>query len=257
MLDAVSLDQLRTFIAAAEEGSFSAAGRKLRRAQSVVSQTLANLEGQINTPLFDRSARYPQLTEAGKALLNEARTVVQGMDAFKARARTLVEGLEPELSVAIDVMFPMASLTEAVGSFSRRPQGHRPQPGPRKTCAAGADGSQQAQHGERLRRLLAVGLAPRRLGREACIPAGRVRLGPHAGRDGAAGPGCRPSGAHRDRGSPAPNTRHRDVCCLPDGRPARARRALVHRPTSTFWLTGPGLIRALTAGRRSSRWPRR
>jgi hypothetical protein len=47
MLDGVSLDQLRTFIASAEEGSFSAAGRQLRRAQSVVSQTLANLEGQI------------------------------------------------------------------------------------------------------------------------------------------------------------------------------------------------------------------
>jgi DNA-binding transcriptional LysR family regulator len=50
MLDGVSLDQLRTFIAAAEEGSFSAAGRQLRRAQSVVSQTLANLEGQIGGP---------------------------------------------------------------------------------------------------------------------------------------------------------------------------------------------------------------
>jgi hypothetical protein len=37
MLDGVSLDQLRTLIAAAEEGNFSAAGRRLRRAQSVVS----------------------------------------------------------------------------------------------------------------------------------------------------------------------------------------------------------------------------
>ena len=46
MLDAMSLDQLRTFIAAAEEGSFSAAGRKLRRAQSVVSTTLANLSSR-------------------------------------------------------------------------------------------------------------------------------------------------------------------------------------------------------------------
>ncbi|TGT18483.1 LysR family transcriptional regulator, partial [Mesorhizobium sp. M3A.F.Ca.ET.174.01.1.1] len=59
MLDGVSMDQLRTFIAAADEGSFSAAGRRLRRAQSVVSQTLANLEGQINVQLFDRSSRYP------------------------------------------------------------------------------------------------------------------------------------------------------------------------------------------------------
>jgi DNA-binding transcriptional LysR family regulator len=54
MLDGVSLDQLRTFIAAAEEGSFSAAGRRLKRAQSVVSQTLANLEGQIGVKLLDR-----------------------------------------------------------------------------------------------------------------------------------------------------------------------------------------------------------
>lgn len=117
MLDGVSLDQLRTFIAAADEGSFSAAGRKLRRAQSVVSQTLANLEGQLRMTLFDRSRRYPVLTEQGQALLAEARAVVNGMDAFKARARTLSEGLEPELSVAIDVMFPMAALTGAVGEF--------------------------------------------------------------------------------------------------------------------------------------------
>lgn len=117
MLDGVSTDQLRTFIAAADEGSFSAAGRKLRRAQSVVSQTLANLEGQIGVALFDRAGRYPQLTEAGRALLAEARTVVDGMDGFKARARTLAEGLEPELSVAVDVMYPMASLTIAVGAF--------------------------------------------------------------------------------------------------------------------------------------------
>lgn len=117
MLDGVSLDQLRTFIAAADEGSFSAAGRKLRRAQSVVSQTLANLEAQLRVSLFDRSARYPVLTDAGKALLAEAKTVVNGMDAFKARARTLSEGLEPELSVAVDVMYPMAALTDAVGAF--------------------------------------------------------------------------------------------------------------------------------------------
>jgi DNA-binding transcriptional LysR family regulator len=57
-LDGMSLDQLRTFIAAAEEGSFSAAGRKLRRAQSVVSQTLANLETRLGVNLFDRGGRY-------------------------------------------------------------------------------------------------------------------------------------------------------------------------------------------------------
>lgn len=117
MLDAMSMDQLRTFIAAADEGSFSAAGRKLRRAQSVVSQTLANLELQVGFTLFDRSGRYPKLTEAGRALLADARVVINSMDAFKAKARTLEEGLEPELAVAVDVMYPIAALTEAVRAF--------------------------------------------------------------------------------------------------------------------------------------------
>ena len=117
MLDGVTLDQLRTFIAAAEQGSFSAAGRKLGRAQSVVSQTLANLEGQLGVSLFDRRTRRPTLTEDGRALLQDARAVADRMDGFKARAKTLREGLEPELSLSIDVMYPMSELTEAVAKF--------------------------------------------------------------------------------------------------------------------------------------------
>jgi DNA-binding transcriptional LysR family regulator len=125
MLDAVTLDQLRTFIAAAEEGSFSAAGRKLRRAQSVVSQTLANLEGQLGVPLFDRRGRYPRLTDEGRALLQDARAVADHMDSFKAHAHSMHEGLEPELSVVMDVMYPMARLIRAA-DFSRKVHPHTP-----------------------------------------------------------------------------------------------------------------------------------
>lgn len=125
MLDGVTLDQLRTFIAAVDEGSFSAAGRKLRRAQSVVSQTLANLEAQLEVKLFDRTARYPQLTDAGKSLLLDARSVADTIDGFKARARAMREGLEPELSVAMDVMYPMDSLTRAAAQ-SQKDYPHTP-----------------------------------------------------------------------------------------------------------------------------------
>ncbi|MGA2191280.1 MAG: LysR family transcriptional regulator [Steroidobacteraceae bacterium] len=117
MLDAVTLDQLRTFIAAADEGSFSAAGRKLRRAQSVVSQTLANLEGQFGVKLFDRTRRRPVLTAQGQVLLAHARTVAGDVDRLKALAKHLAGGLEPELSIAVDVLFPMARLTAAVTAF--------------------------------------------------------------------------------------------------------------------------------------------
>ena len=117
MLDAVTLDQLRIFIAAADEGSFSAAGRKLRRAQSAVSQTLANLEGQFGVKLFDRTRRRPVLTPQGQVLLAHARTVAGDVDRLKAHAKHLAGGLEPELSIAVDVMFPMTTLTAAVTAF--------------------------------------------------------------------------------------------------------------------------------------------
>src|SRR3982074_3763272 len=117
MLGGVSLDQLRTFIAAADTGSFSAGARQLRRAQSVVSQTLANLEAQLGVKLFDRSSRSPVLTGQGLALLAEARAVVSRMDAFKARAKGLSDGLEPELSVVVDAVFPLGQLTGAVAAF--------------------------------------------------------------------------------------------------------------------------------------------
>ena len=119
MLDGVSLDQLRIFIVAADEGSFSAAGRRLSRAQSVVSQTLANLEGQLGVKLFDRSARFPVLTDQGRALLADARKVAGDVAAFKAQAKSLAGGLEPELSMAVDVMFPEVPFTRVVTAFQK------------------------------------------------------------------------------------------------------------------------------------------
>jgi DNA-binding transcriptional LysR family regulator len=120
MLDAVSLDQLRTFIAAVDEGSFSAASRKLLRSQSVVSETISNLEEQIGVPLFDRSGRYPKLTPAGIVLLADARSIVTGVDLLKARAKGMAVGLEPELSVVIDVFYPIEAITQVAKEFRQK-----------------------------------------------------------------------------------------------------------------------------------------
>ena len=117
MLDGVSLDQLRTFIASADEGSFSAAARKLHRAQSAVSDLVSNLEAQIGIKLFDRSARYPKLTPAGIVLLADARGIVTGVDFMKARAKGMSTGLESELCVVVDVHFPIAKITDAANGF--------------------------------------------------------------------------------------------------------------------------------------------
>jgi len=119
MLDGVSLDQLRTFVAAADEGSFSAAARRLRRTQSAVSETIANLEGQLSVVLFDRSARYPRVTKQGEVLLADARSVVRAVDGMKARAKGIAGGLEPELAAVIDVFFPISTIADVSHEFRR------------------------------------------------------------------------------------------------------------------------------------------
>jgi DNA-binding transcriptional LysR family regulator len=117
VIDGVSLDQLRIFIAAVDEGSFSAAARKLLRAQSVISETVSNLEDQIGIPLFDRSGRYPKLTPGGAVLLADARSIVTGVDLLKARAKGMAVGLEPELSVVVDVFYPIDAITQVAKEF--------------------------------------------------------------------------------------------------------------------------------------------
>ena len=120
MLDGVSLDQLRTFIAAVDEGSFSAAARKLNRVQSAVSGWVGGLEDQVGVVLFDRSGRFPKLTPEGVLLLADARNIVSGVDTLKARARLMASGLETELSVVIDVFFPTAVVSAAAKAFAIR-----------------------------------------------------------------------------------------------------------------------------------------
>lgn len=56
MLDSVTINQLRTFVAVCEEGSFSGAAKKLLRAQSAVSHAIAALEQALDVALFERAA---------------------------------------------------------------------------------------------------------------------------------------------------------------------------------------------------------
>lgn len=121
MLPNPTLDQLLVFLTVAETGSFSAASRALNRAQSVVSYTIANLEAQLEMPLFERSgARQPKLTEAGKAMLEDARRILGDLQLMRARVKSLREGLEAEVSVAISVMVPSRAVVDVLHEFRER-----------------------------------------------------------------------------------------------------------------------------------------
>lgn len=114
MIDGMTLDQLRAFVAVVETGSFSAAARRLGRVHSAISQSVAVLEDQLGVLLFERGGRTPVLSEAGRVLLADARRVLGEARALKARAAAMGPDLESELTLAVDGYFPSAVLMEAI-----------------------------------------------------------------------------------------------------------------------------------------------
>jgi DNA-binding transcriptional LysR family regulator len=119
MLDGVTLNQLRTFVAICDEASFSAAARKLRRAQSAVSHAVAALEAVLDVQLFERDAHRPKLSAAGRSLLPDARAVIARTEEMKTRARSIADAGVPQLSIAVDVYFPRKHLIGCLQALQR------------------------------------------------------------------------------------------------------------------------------------------
>jgi DNA-binding transcriptional LysR family regulator len=118
---APTLDQIAVFLAVAEAGSFAAAARRLRRATSVISYAIANLENQLGVALFVRAGTArPKLTDAGQAILADSRNLAIALDGLLAKARGLTQGLEAEVSLVVDVMLPARKLVKGLDDFRKK-----------------------------------------------------------------------------------------------------------------------------------------
>ena len=80
----LSLWAIEVFIAAVEEGSVSAAAKRLSASVSSVSQQLTNLENALGAILLDRTTRPQQLTSAGAVFLKRAQTILSEANQAKA-----------------------------------------------------------------------------------------------------------------------------------------------------------------------------
>jgi len=89
----MELRELTAFVAVAEEGGMSAASRRLHISQPALSQTVGGLERQLGVKLLERSSTGVRPTEAGAALLSEARAILARHDeALRRMAEFTTEG---------------------------------------------------------------------------------------------------------------------------------------------------------------------
>ena len=115
-----TLEQLRQFVAAAEAGSFSAAARRLGRAQSAVSTSVGLLEADLGVELFDRSRRNATLTAAGAVMLQEARELLRQAGSLEQRALSFAAGREAQLSIALDEGLPYLVADQLLKELAER-----------------------------------------------------------------------------------------------------------------------------------------
>lgn len=106
----MELRQLRYFVAVAEELHFSRAAERLHIVQPAVSEQVRKLEEELGVRLLNRTKRTVSLTEAGAALLTEARRVLQQV----AAARLAVHNARDRAASRLRIGYTPASLPATV-----------------------------------------------------------------------------------------------------------------------------------------------
>ncbi len=117
MMTNLPLEMLRSFLAIADNGSFSQSAKQVHRTQSAVSMQIKKLEELVGKSLFTREGRSVQLTHEGEILLNYARRILQLNDESLSLLK------RPELAGSVRIGLPddyaARFLPEILASFSR------------------------------------------------------------------------------------------------------------------------------------------
>lgn len=113
----ITVGQLTAFVAAVRAGSFSAAARRHRRAQSSISLAINNLETDLGVRLFDRSTHTPQLTDAGRLLFEDAQAVVQQIRRMQERAQLIAKCRDIPTCIVTDQLCPPSIIVLALHHY--------------------------------------------------------------------------------------------------------------------------------------------
>ncbi len=99
--EAISFDwnQVRAFLATAEEGSFSGAARALKTTQPTIGRQISALEGALGVTLVERSVRGLVLTEAGRELLDHVRAMGEAASLISLTAKAQSQDVSGEVTV--------------------------------------------------------------------------------------------------------------------------------------------------------------
>lgn len=118
-LPRTTLEQWAVLAAVVDEGGFAQAAERLHKSQSAVSYTVAKLQEALDTPLLVTEGRKAVLAPIGQTLLSRARRLTRDLHSLEQVARSLRQGWEPNLSLAVDAAFPRKRLLSIVAELQQ------------------------------------------------------------------------------------------------------------------------------------------
>lgn len=121
----MDIEGIRTFLAIAELGGFTRAGRRLHRSQPAISRRLGLLEQELGAPLFERIRGSTRLTEAGQAFLPHAEAALASVKDGEEAVRGLQAGLKGAVSLALVGTLADTQIIGTLRAFASRAQGVR------------------------------------------------------------------------------------------------------------------------------------
>lgn len=113
----ITLEQWQTLVAIVEQGGYSQAAACLHKSQSAVTYAVQKIEELLGVKIFTLQGRKAMLTPAGQMLYRRARSLLDEAFGLEKTARTLSAGWEPEIRIAVEILFPNALLLQALSRF--------------------------------------------------------------------------------------------------------------------------------------------
>lgn len=123
MIPKITLDQWATLVSVVDSGSYAKAGDRLHKSQSTLTYGIQKLEELLNVKVFEIRGRKAVLTPTGEVLYRRGKAVLEEATRLEQAARELAQGWEPEIRLAVDLVFPTWLLLQCLGKFGEeRPQ---------------------------------------------------------------------------------------------------------------------------------------
>jgi DNA-binding transcriptional LysR family regulator len=115
----ITLDQWNALVTVVEAGGYAQASNRLHRTQSTVTYTIKKLEDLLGVKVFELQGRKAVLTPIGEVLYRRGRALVEEAGRLERATAELARGWEPEIRLAVDIIFPTWLLLECLDAFGQ------------------------------------------------------------------------------------------------------------------------------------------